>query len=140
MKGLFIAVLLVVSAAFLVLPRCSADAEGDKVPTIKEIMEKAHRCRTAYIKLVREELVKADPNWPVVENKSKEMVQMGHWLAKNTPPRGSKESWEKFTSLYVAHATILTDAAERKDKETALVHQKKLSAMCATCHREHRGR
>jgi hypothetical protein len=63
---------------------------------------------------------------------------MGKLLARNTPPGGTRESWDHLTTLYIAHATILVDATQHKDMESAMNHTKKLFAMCATCHRAHR--
>jgi hypothetical protein len=113
-------------------------AEEEKIPTIKEIMQESHQCRTAYVRLVREELQKEEVDWGMVGTKSRALIQTGKLLAKNTPPKGSAESWEKLTSVYTANAVLLADAAERHDKETATRHQQAMYRMCATCHRAHR--
>jgi hypothetical protein len=129
--------LLAVPLLALTLPPASAD-EDNKVGSIKQIMEEAHRCRTAYVRVVGEQLRKEEPDWKGAETTSRELIRMGKLLALNTPPKGSKESWEHLTSVYVAHATLLTDATMRKDKDTALQHQQKLYRMCSTCHKAHR--
>lgn len=108
------------------------------VPSIADIMVESHGCRTAYIKQVRTELGKDEPDWRLVEVKSRELVRTGKLLALNTPPTGSRESWENLTTLYTARATVLADAAERKDKEEAVVEANRMMRMCATCHRAHR--
>jgi len=117
-----------------------ARAEEPKklVPSISEIMVEAHGCRTAYIKQVRTELAKDDPDWLLVETKSRDLVRVGKLLALNTPPKGSRESWDRTTGLYVARATVLVDAAERKDKEEASLTARRITMMCASCHRDHR--
>ena len=119
------------------LPR-PANAELERLPSIAEIMQQAHRCRDAYILHVRNQLAKPDPDWQEVEKRSKDLVRMGQLLSLNKPPRGSQETWELLTSVYVARASLLGDAAQNKDKESALLHQKKLSSMCVTCHQAHR--
>jgi hypothetical protein len=117
-----------------------ARAEEPKklVPTISEIMIEAHGCRTAYIKQVRTELAKDEPDWLVVESKSRELVRVGKLLALNAPPKGTRAEWEQITNLYVARATVLTDSAERKDKEEAGLTARRIGMMCSTCHRAHR--
>jgi hypothetical protein len=130
------AVLACLALPLLSRSRAEKPAE-EKVPTIVEIMEEAHRCRTAYVRLAGNECRKEEPDWSVVETRGKELVRMGKLLAKNTPPRGTKESWEQLTTVYVAHATLLEDAGRRKDRESANYHVRKLTAMCNTCHKSH---
>jgi hypothetical protein len=134
--------------AVLFAAACAAVAQADPpgrpeapktlVPTIAEIMDEAHGCRTAYIKQVRTELAKDEPDWDVVESKSRELVRVGKLLAMNTPPHGTRESWDRQTTLYTARATVLVDAAGRRDKEEAVVETNRMIQMCATCHRNHR--
>ncbi len=108
------------------------------VPTIKEIMREAHSCRTAYIGDVRRELSKPEPDWTVIESRSRDLVRVGKLLALNTPPAGTSESWEKLTTLYVARATVLAEAAGRRDTDEAKLVGQRLGTMCAGCHRAHR--
>ena len=135
--GLFTASLL----ALVALGR-TAVAKNDEpktlVPSISEIMVEAHGCRTAYIKQIRNELTKDDPDWIVVESKSRELVRVGKLLALNSPPKGTREAWDHITNLYVARATVLVDAAERKDKPEADLLSRRITTMCVTCHRAHR--
>lgn len=108
------------------------------VPTIKEIMQRSHRCSNAYIRDVEDELDKKESDWTVVAARARELVRVGKLLALNTPPKGSKESWEKLTTLYTARATVLVDAAERKDKEEATLQTERFFGLCRTCHQAHR--
>lgn len=119
-------------------PGLPSGGNVEKIPTIKEIMRDAHRCRTNYIYLVRRGLQQQDTAWFDAEQKSRELVKMGHYLQQNTPPKGTRDDWEKITNIYISHATLLADAAERQDMETATHHLGKLQRMCATCHRAHR--
>jgi hypothetical protein len=131
------AALPTLAALVLLVPTRAKDPD-EKVPTIKKMMDEAHRCTTAYVKIAGNEARKEDPSWPLVEQKSRELVQIGKWLGQNTPPKGSKESWEQFTNVYVAQATIMLDGALKHDKNTVIDQQKKLYAMCSQCHRAHR--
>ncbi|HJZ59782.1 MAG TPA: hypothetical protein VKE74_32875 [Gemmataceae bacterium] len=119
-------------------PAARSEPPRELVPSISDIMVEAHGCQTAYIKQVRNELAKDEPDWYLVEAKSRDLVRVGKLLALNNPPHGSRESWEKFTAVYTARATVLVDAAERKDKEEATVETTRMLRMCATCHRAHR--
>lgn len=136
--GRFVPALLLTGFVPLEIPETPSRGTAAPLPSIRDIMQEAHRCRTAYILTVRQELQKDQPNWDVVRKKSTDLVRMGNLLGLNKPPRGSAESWSKLTGLYVAHATLMADAAERTDKETANRHQLALSRMCIGCHREHR--
>lgn len=108
------------------------------VPTIRQIMHEAHRCRTAYIRDVRTEFEKNEPNWSLAEARSRDLVRVGKLLALNTPPKGTAESWERLTNLYIARASILVDAAERQDREEGKLVARRMVSMCATCHSAHR--
>ena len=109
-----------------------------QLPSIREIMQESHQCRTAYVRQIREEMNKDDINWSLVETKSKQLITTGKMLALNTPPKGTITGWENKTTIYTANAVLMSDAAEKKNKDDVNYHVKKLVAMCATCHREHR--
>jgi len=150
MKASLIAGGLVLSL-LLVVPELTARDEQDKyeplprptnaqlnIPTIAQIMQEAHRCRTNYIGQVRTQLGKSDTDWSEVEKKSNDLVRMGQLLWLNNPKKGGRDSWEMFTSVYVANASLLADAAQKKDKPLALQYQKNLSGMCINCHKAHK--
>src|SRR5438067_185117 len=93
--------------------------DGDKPPSIKAIMTKAHKGGDSILAKVRIELKTEDTDWAEVQKMSKELVDLGTALGKNTPPRGEKESWQRLTGLYRTNATALNSAAGRKNKEQA---------------------
>jgi hypothetical protein len=136
--GRFTVYALLIASLTLALSMRAEEPKKPLVPTIKQIMREAHECRTAYIRDVRNEMVKEEPNWELIAGRSRELVRAGKLLSLNTPPKGSAESWEKLTSLYIARATILVDAAERKDKDEGHVVARRLQTMCAGCHRVHK--
>jgi cytochrome c556 len=119
-----------------------AGGRDDQQPTIKEIMEKAHKGTKqsqALLTQVRNELKKDDPNWEKVQKQAKELVSLGTSLGKNEPPRGDKESWEKLTAAYVANAKKLEAGAEEKDQAAARAAVAKLGGSCRSCHMAHKG-
>lgn len=115
------------------------EAKPGQLPTIKEIMQESHKCRTSYVNLIRDELAReTEIQWPEVVEKSRSLIHAGKMLALNDPPRGARSSWEKRTTLYVANAVLMHDAAERHSVEDVNYHLKKLRLMCVRCHGEHR--
>jgi hypothetical protein len=138
MRRTLLLMLIFCSVTLVAAPGPPPRGDEEKIPTIKEIMRESHQCQTAYIKTVRDELKKDQPSWSLVESKSRDLIKSGKLLAKNTPPKGTPEAWEKITGVYTANAVLLTDAAERRDKDTAIRHQQAMFRMCAACHRAHR--
>jgi hypothetical protein len=112
-----------------------------QLPSIADIMQESHKCSTSYLRQISMELRKENSEeiqWSVVAAKSKGLIAAGKMLALNVPPNGSPSNWEKRTTLYVANAVLMHDAAERMSKEDVSYHMRKLGQMCASCHREHR--
>ena len=130
------AAVAVMGGATLMLP--SSGADDKKEPTIKEIMTKAHKGGNSLIQEVAKDLKQKQPDWADVQEKSKELVSLGTSLGKNTPPKGDQASWDKLTQQYLVNAKALEDAAENKDQAAALAAHKKLTTMCAACHKAHK--
>jgi cytochrome c556 len=119
----------------------SADDKDDKVPTIKQIMKKAHGGPKSLLGKIGTELKSDDPDWPKVAEMSKELVGLADALGKNTPPKGEVSDFKKRAGGYKGQATILEKAAEKKMKtgrggaEGAF---KALRSSCMGCHAAHR--
>src|SRR5262249_43149188 len=126
-----------VTVAGLTLVPSRADDKKD--PTIKEIMNKAHKGGNALIKVLEKELKAPDVDWEHVQEHTKELLDLGKALGKNEPPKGEKASWEKLTKQYEDNATALNKAAEKKERKTAQDARAKLQGSCAGCHKQHRG-
>lgn len=107
-------------------------------PSIKDIMNKAHKGGNSILAKLGKDLKAASPDWAEVTKLSKELVSLGNALGKNKPPKGEKESWDKLTMAYQDTAKALLSAAEKKDQKTAAASQKKLSGMCGACHKAHK--
>ncbi|HEY7159235.1 MAG TPA: hypothetical protein VH575_35150 [Gemmataceae bacterium] len=117
-----------------------SSAEDDKEPSIKAIMTKAHKGGNSLLAKVGQDLKAADPNWDDVQMKTKELVKLGTSLGKNEPPKGGKESWEKLTKSYVDTAKQFDAAAQKMEKTKAVTAHTKLTKMCMTCHKAHKGK
>ena len=113
-------------------------AQDEKVPTIKQIMGKAHKGGNALINHIGKDLKAAEPDWKHIQEDTKELLDLGKSLGKNTPPKGEKTAWEKVTKQYVDTATALNTAAEKMDKQAAVDAHKKLTTYCAGCHKAHK--
>jgi mono/diheme cytochrome c family protein len=89
--------------------------------------------------VIGEELKADAPEWDKIAPQTKEYVEMAGTMAKYDPPKGSKESWAKYTTSFTASAAALEKAASAKDKDGAIAAHKSLSASCMACHQKHRG-
>src|SRR5439155_8470261 len=105
------AVLVLGAVAVLALAPSRADDKKD--PTIKEIMNKAHKGGNSLIQKVGKELKAAEVDWDHIAEHTKELLDLGKGLIKNDPPRGEKESWEKLSKQYEDTATVLDKAAQK---------------------------
>ncbi len=110
----------------------------DKTPSIKEIMNKAHKGGTSILSSLGKDLKADSPDWTEVTKLSKELVTLGSALGKNKPAKGDQDSWDKLTKEYVETATALEAAAENKEKKDAVASQEKLARSCMACHKAHK--
>jgi hypothetical protein len=78
------------------------------------------------------------PPWDTLQVQAKAVVEGANGLAKNSPPRGSNDSWTKLTAAFVTAATDLEKATQGKNKEKALDAHRTIQDSCKACHREHR--
>jgi cytochrome c556 len=121
----------------LVVLAPSAPAVEDK-PTIKDIMTKAHKGGDSILAKIGKELKSDDPTWADVKSGAAELVKLGGSLAKATPDKGEKASWDKQTKSYSAKATTLKKAADSMDKAAAAKALKGLTTSCKACHSVHK--
>jgi hypothetical protein len=122
----------------VVLATSPVEAQGDKTPTIKEIMGKLHKGTTSLRPALGKELKAEEPNWEEVQKQTKEFALLAASIGKNDPPMGEKASWEKLTKAYADTAKAMDAAAQKKDKKAALAAHGKLSGACLACHKAHR--
>jgi hypothetical protein len=129
---------VLLTALALSLAAASAEAQGDKVPPVKEIMGKLNKPTGLYFNIGKE-LRENDPMWADVQKDAKEVAKLAAVLGKNAPPRGDKESWAKLTKDYAANAVTLEKAAAAKDQAAARAAYAKMGGeTCNTCHKAHK--
>lgn len=129
--------ILCVASLLLLAPL--AGAQGDKIPSAKDIMKKLNggpNCLNAYI---GKDLQAEAPNWDEIQKETKEYAGLAAVLGKNTPSKGDKASWEKLTKAFADDAKALEQAAQNKDKKTAqTIYNKINTTSCKECHKVHR--
>ena len=132
-------VLVLLLIAGLVSGPAGAQDE-EKVPSVKKIMGVIHKGAKSHLSKAKTALKSDSPDWAEVLKDAKAIAKNGAYLAKNDPPRGDKEDWEKLAKAYASTAKTLEEAAEKEDLTKARAATKKLSASCKTCHEAHKER
>jgi hypothetical protein len=115
-----------------------ADAQGSKVPSVKEIMGRLHKGADSPLTKLRAELQDEQPDWALVQRGAMDFVTLGAALGKNAPPKGDKKSWAELSAKYLEQAKALDAAAQKKDKNAALAAHTRLNESCKDCHTAHR--
>ena len=131
------AAMLMGATAWMLSP---LSARAEKTPSIKEIMDRAHRGSDSLLQKLGRELKSDSPDWGTVQKQSRDLVLLGGALREDRPPRGSRESWDRLTQQYLAAARELDQAAENKDASAAQEAHQKLGTSCMACHQLHKGK
>jgi cytochrome c556 len=139
MRSLFCAagVLAVLAMAGLVSGPAGATSD-DEVPSIKKVMDKLHKGKTAPLNTVKAALKGDSPNWETIQKQAKVFATLGAALPKNDPPRGDKESYEVLAKAYASAGKAFEEAAEKEDLKGSRDALKKISTSCMPCHKSHR--
>jgi type I site-specific restriction-modification system R (restriction) subunit len=110
----------------------------DKLPSIHDIMEKAHEGKQSLRQQIADQLKKPTPDWANVQKNAKEFVSLAEALAKHPSPKGDKSSWTKLTKEYAEQVKDLEKTAAKKDLKATNTANQKLGANCMGCHDAHR--
>lgn len=105
-------------------------------PTIKDVMQRANG-KDGVCKALGTGLKVEEPKWDDLHAKAKELVPLAKAMEKQTPPKGTADSWKKFTTAYTKAAEDLEKATAAKDAKSADAAMKVL-ANCTGCHTAHR--
>ena len=114
------------------------DKSKSTIPTISDVMRKVNS-KAGLQKSVGKALTSDMVDWDDIQKKTKEMVEHVEALGKNTPEKGTKESWEKLTKSWLESAKKVDEAAKKKDKEATNKALTALRGACQTCHKAHKG-
>ena len=131
-------VLAVLTAAALWLN--PAGAQGEKPPTVKEIMGKLNKGPNSMTPSLGKDLRENPLDWDHIQKESKAFVTLAAALQKNRPTKGDAGSWEKFSKTYTDKVKAFEAAVEKKDQKAAQAAHARLSDMkdCKACHDAHR--
>jgi hypothetical protein len=120
-------------------PKDGSPGPGGKRTPIHDIMVKLAQGPKSLTPTIRAELQADPPPWDQLRAQTKEYTGLVKEMAGYDPPKGSKESWTKFTDAYSAAANVLDRAVQANDTEAARVAIKMIQDSCMGCHREHKG-
>jgi cytochrome c556 len=132
-----VGVLAVLLVAALVSGPAGASSD-DETLTIKKVMDKLHKGKTAPLATVTAALKSDSPDWAAIQKEAKLFATVGASLPKNDPPAGEKADFEKLAKAYASAAKAFESAAEKEDLKGARAAFKKISASCKTCHTAHK--
>jgi cytochrome c556 len=80
----------------------------------------------------------ASPEWDDIQKETKQWVGVAETLGKQTPPRGSGESWKKQTDKYLENVKAVDAAAQKKDAAAATKAVARIGSSCGSCHSQHK--
>ena len=137
-QRLFGAMVLAVGLLVGVVGAADDKSKSPNIPTVQEVM-RAVNGKAGLQKAVGKALTSDMLDWDDIQKKTKEMVEHVEALGKNTPEKGTKESWEKLTKSWLESAKKVDEAAKKKDKEATNKALTALRGACQTCHKAHKG-
>jgi len=105
---------------------------------IKQVMGTLTKGPNSLTPLIGKELKEAEPPWDTIQPRAKDYARLTSELIKETPPKGSQESWTKLAATYAESASQLNLAAQAKDKTVALAAHGQITNSCKECHDSHR--
>ncbi|MEZ6143219.1 MAG: hypothetical protein R3B84_21855 [Zavarzinella sp.] len=112
---------------------------ADEALKIKDVMKAAYG-KGGLKTTVGKELKAKSPDWDAVATQAKTWVSASESLGKNTPPKGTAESWKEKCEAYVKAAKDLEAAAGKKDLKAANAAFAVLTngKTCGGCHGSHK--
>src|SRR4051794_20739764 len=94
----------------IIMTAGSADAQGGKTPSAKEIMSRLNK-KGGLFPALAVELKATPPKWDEIQKQTKKYAQMAALLGSNEPPAGMRPSWEKLTRDFAKNAQDMDAAA-----------------------------
>jgi cytochrome c556 len=130
---------LVAAGAVLCFVTSLCHSSSNSELSIKDIMDKAHKGNKSVLGSLGKELGRTPPDWAKVDPLAKELESLGEALAKATPEKGDKASWDKLAGGYHDDTKAIVSAADKKDVAGARAAFGRLRKACKACHDAHRG-
>jgi cytochrome c556 len=110
----------------------------DETPTIKKVMSKLHKGKTAPLNVLKTALKGSSPNWEKVQKEAKIYAEYSAAMPKNDPPRGDKESYDKLAEAFASAGKSLEESAEKEALKGSRDALKKITGSCMPCHKSHK--
>jgi hypothetical protein len=107
-------------------------------PTIRQIMGKLTKGPNSLTPVIGKALEAEAPDWTAIQPQTDEYARLAAALVKNTPRKGSPESWAKLSAAFGESADALNKAAKGKNRDSALEAHSQITGSCMECHRQHR--
>jgi len=101
-------------------------------------MGKLTKGKDSLTPVIGKELEADAPDWNAIQPQTDEYTRLAAALVKNTPRKGSPESWAKLSADFGASADALNKAAKAKNRDAALDAHSQITGSCMECHRQHR--
>jgi cytochrome c556 len=112
----------------------TATAQEEKIKDVKGCMAFQNKVRGDLGKQVKSK----SPDWEAIQKETKEWVGVAETLGKQSPPKGTAESWKKQTETYMKNVKAVDEAAEKKDSAAATKALATVGASCGGCHAQHK--
>jgi hypothetical protein len=128
--------LCLTAGLFTVSGLVTADDKKKDTPTIEDCMK--FQGKKGLANQVKDEA--AAGKWEAAQADATALKALGDALGKNSPPMGSKDSWEKLAKKFADQTSAVDAAAQKKDSAavgkavTALLDNKN----CGACHMAHK--
>jgi hypothetical protein len=108
-------------------------------PTTKQIMGRLTKGPNSLTPVIGKALEAETPDWNTIQPQTEEYARLAAAMAKNTPRKGSPESWATLSAAFGESAAALDKAAKAKNRDAALDAHSQITGSCMECHRQHRG-
>lgn len=128
-----LAVLAAVAIGIAYLSTAAAKDE-EKIKDVKGCMAFQNKLRRDLPELLKSK----DPQWEDIRKETKEWVTVAESLGKQTPPKGTAESWKTQSTKYLENVKAVDAAAEKKDVAAAKQAMATVENSCRGCHGPHR--
>jgi hypothetical protein len=108
-------------------------------PTVRQIMVRLTKGPSSLKEVIGKALDAETPDWNTIQPQTDEFARLAAALSKQTPRKGSPESWAKLSAAFGESAAALDKAAKAKNRDAALDAHNEITGSCMECHRQHRG-
>ncbi|WP_337174565.1 cytochrome c [Paludisphaera sp.] len=125
---------LVLALAAVAPTNASADDPAD----VGTIMTKLFAGKNSPNNALKAAAKSDSPDWAKVKEASEVFSKFAPDLARNEPPQGDKDSWERLAKALADHAAALRDVADKQDADQLKATVKALGSSCKACHDVHR--